>query len=705
VQLDIRLLPRTRVRMVRQTELAECGLACIAMVLNYHGRETDLAALRQKFQPSLRGVSLRSLVLIADQLGLAARAVKLELDQLENIPVPAILHWDFNHYVVLERVAGSRALIHNPEGISRWIPFDQVSNHFTGIALELYPTEELNAPPQKDRLRVSQLWSRVRGLKRALAQTIALSIVLEAYVLALPYYLQVAVDNAIPALDGDLITTLAIGFGLFTMINAGATLLRSFVLLSAGTSLAYGISLNIARKLFQLPMTWFEKRHVGDILSRFQSIEPIRVFLTEGAVAALLDGVLAIVTLTVMFFYSPALSAIALVALSAHLLTRAALFRAQREAQEEVMIRSGKEQTVMIESLRGMLTVRLFNRETARRNRWQARLTEAANAHVKLSRVTLWQNLFNVAVLGLEYIVSVWLACKMVLAGGFSLGMLFAFISYKTIFLQRGNSLIDQFTAARILNLHLERLSDIALSSPDISFSGPPGAAKQLQGGIELRNISFRYSATDPLVLDDVSVTIPAGAHVALTGPSGEGKSTLAKIILGLVEPDHGEVLVDGVPLHRFGHRNYRDQLAAVLQEDSLFSGSLRDNITLFDEDSDMERVARAASAAAIHDDILAMPMRYDTLVGDMGSALSGGQRQRLLLARALYKEPRILLIDEGTSHLDLRLEAAVNAAVSELGITRIVIAHRRDTILAADTIYRLAGGKLAPSETGAFAP
>jgi ATP-binding cassette subfamily B protein RaxB len=704
VQLDLGLLSHRRVRLVRQTELAECGLACVAMVLNYYGIETDLAALRQQFQPSVRGVSLRSLVLIADQLRLAPRAVKLDLDQLANVPVPAILHWNFNHYVVLERVSGARALIHNPEGVSRWIPLDQVSNHFTGIALELYPTEELSAPPRKDRLRISQLWSRVRGLKRALAQTVVLSIILETYVLALPYYMQVAVDNAIPALDGELITTLAIGFGLFTLINAGATLLRSFVLLSAGTSLAYGVSLNVARKLFQLPMTWFEKRHVGDILSRFQSIEPIRVFLTEGAIAALLDGVLAIVTLTVMFFYSPTLSLIALAALGVHLAARAALFQAQREAQEDVMIRSGKEQTVMIESLRGMNIVRLFNREASRRSRWQARLTEAANAHVKLSRIALWQNLLNVAVLGLEYVLSIWLACKMVLAGGFSLGMLFAFISYKTIFLQRGSSLVDQFIAARILNLHLERLSDIALSAPDISFSEPPGAPTLLQGAIELRHISFRYSPTDPLVLDDVSIVIPAGAHIAITGPSGEGKSTLAKIILGLVEPDQGEVLVDGIPLHRVGHRNYRDQLAAVLQEDSLFSGSLRDNITMFDEESDMQRVERAAAAAAIQEDILAMPMRYDTLVGDMGSALSGGQRQRLVLARALYREPKILLMDEGTSHLDLRLEAAVNAAVGVLGITRIVIAHRRDTILAADAIYRLAGGKLVAAEKSGFA-
>ena len=497
------------------------------------------------------------------------------------------------------------------------------------------------------------------GLKRALAQTLVLSLVMQGFVLASPYYMQVAIDTALPALDGDLLVVLALGFGLFTLINAGASLLRSFVLLTAGTSLSFGVASNVARRLFRLPVAWFEKRHVGDILSRFQSIRPIQEALTQGAVAALLDGVLAILILAVMFFYSAALTLIALGAFALYALVRFVSFSFQREAQEAAIVASAKEQSTMIESVRGIVTLRLFNREAQRHALWQTKLTDSVNASVGLARVTIWQQVANTLIFGVETILVVWLAIGFVIAGGFSVGMVFAYIAYKTQFLQRAASLIDQSIAFRMLGLHLERLSDIALADQDPSFARTGHPAPALEGRIELRGVSFRYSPTDPLVLDKVDLAVEPGDHVAITGPSGGGKSTLVKILLGLVEPDEGEVLIDGIPLARFGHKHYHDQIAAVLQEDHLFAGSLADNIALFDEAPEMARIAAAAQAAAIHDDILRMPMGYETLVGDMGSSLSGGQKQRVLLARALYRQPRVLVIDEGTSNLGCASRAA----------------------------------------------
>lgn len=695
--LHLGIWSRQRVRLVRQTELAECGLAALAMVSNFYGLGSDLATLRRQFTPSVRGATLKSLMSVADQLGLTPRALKVPLSDLSKLHVPAILHWDMDHYVVLERVAGARALVHNPEGSSRWLSLEEVSSHFTGVALELRPSNDFRPDSRGRKLRLRELWRRATGLKRAAGQIAVLSLVLEAFVLTSPYYMQVAIDSALPALDYNLLSVLALGFGLFTILNAAALLLRSFVLLSTGTSLGYGIATNIALRLFRLPISWFEKRHVGDVLSRFQSVTPVQQFLTQGATSALLDGTLALFTLALMFFYSPALALLALFAFTLLCGLRALTFSLQRGAQEEAIITVGREQSTMIESIRSIVTLRLFGQELPRHALWQTRLTDATNAAVHLARVGLWQSASATLIIGLETIASGWLAIRLVMNGGFSIGMTFAFMAYKTQFLQRGASLIDQIIAFRMLGLHLDRLADIALTDPDESAGArDQRAPARVNGGIELRDVSYRYSPADPLVLNRINLVISPGEHIAITGPSGGGKTTLIKILLSLIEPDEGVVLIDGEPLSQFGRARYREHIGAVLQDDNLFSGSLAENIALFDDSPDMDRVVQAAQLSAIHNDISAMPMKYDTLVGDMGSSLSGGQKQRVLLARALYRRPSLLIMDEGTSHLDAVREQEVNRAVGELGITRVIIAHRMETIAAATRILAVAGGQLS---------
>jgi ATP-binding cassette subfamily B protein RaxB len=696
LNLELGFLTRSRVRLVRQTEIAECGLASLTMVANYHGLDIDLGTMRRRYAPSLRGAALKTLIGLADRIGLTPRAVKLPLEELPNLHVPAVLHWDMTHYVVLERVKGGKALIHNPDGRSTWMPMAEVSDHFTGVALELRPSNDFQAGKERERLRLSQLWQRMTGIKRALLQVLVLTLVLQAFVLASPYYMQLAIDQALPALDNDLLTVLAIGFGLFTLTNAAATLLRSFVLLVAGTTIGFGLASNIARRLFRLPIEWFERRHVGDILSRFQSIGPIQNLLTQGAVAALVDGIMAILTLTLMFWYSAQLAAVALVAFALYAVARAVSYSFEREAIEASIITGGTEQSTLIETLRGMTTLRLFGRETLRHALWQTKLTDAVNADVRVARIGIWQGTANTLIFGIENILTIWLAIGFVIAGeGFSVGMVFAYMAYKSQFMEKSAALINQAIAFKMLGLHLERLSDIALSDEDKSFGPSVDIATELKGRIELRDVFYRYAPSDPLVLDGVNLTIEPGEHVAITGPSGGGKSTLVKLLLGLVEPVAGEVLVDGLPLARFGYKSYHSQIAAVLQEDSLFAGTIADNIALFDERVDMDQIVAAAAAASIHADIMAMPMQYETLVGDMGSTLSGGQKQRVLLARALYRQPKILIMDEGTAHLDLQHEQAVNGAIAAMGITRIIIAHRQETIAQAERVVVMFGGKL----------
>lgn len=685
-----------RVRLIRQTEVAECGLASLAMIASFHGLEIDLGTMRRRFEPSMRGTSLRTLLKIADQLEFVPRPVKASLDHLEKLHLPAILHWNLNHFVVVERVTSKAAMIHDPNGRSGWMQLSEVSLHFTGVALELRPSSVFKKGVSKQRLQLSELWTHLSGIKDALAQTFLLSFVLQLLSLIAPYYLQIAVDSALPALDSNLLIVLAVGFGLVAVFGTGTTLLRAFGLLHAGTTMSIGLKSNVVRHLHRLPISWFEKRHSGDILSRVQAVGPIQKLLTEDSAVAVVDGALAIFTFCIMLYYSAALAILALIAFAIQCAIRLAFYPAQRAAEEAKIVASGREQTSQIETLRGIRTIRLFNREAYRYLMWQTLLIDVANADIRISRIVIWRSTATLLIFSLENVISIWLAISFVMKGaGFSLGMVFAFMAYKLLFTKKSEAMVDQIMSFRMLELYLSRLSDIVHAKEDVGFVDDPSAAKELFGRIELKNLSYRYSSSDPWVLYETNAVFGQGEHIAITGPSGGGKSTLVKILTGLILPTNGEVFVDGIPLKQFGLRNFQQQIAAVLQDDSLFAGSLAENIGFFDEHIDMESVVLVAKAAAIHDDIMAMHMQYETLVGDMGSTLSGGQKQRLLLARALYRKPRILIMDEGTAHLDSINEAVVDSAIKEMGITRIIIAHRKETISAASRVLLMSGGKL----------
>jgi len=684
---------RKRIRPVRQTEAAECGLAALVMVANWHGHDVDLNSLRQRFGVSARGISLRQLMQTADAMQFLARPLKLDLNGLQMLHLPAILHWDMNHFVVLERVEKRRAHIVDPAGTARWYEFDELGRHFSGVALELRPSHDFQPVQTRKTLRFRELWSGITGFRRALAQTIILSIVMQLWILATPYYLRTAVDEALPAFDENLLITLGLGFAALALIGAGAALLRKFLLLSSGAALSYGITSNLARRLFRLPIAWFEKRKVGDILTKFQSVQPIQRFLIESAPLALIDGLLSVLTLVMMLVTAPQLAFVTLGGLIVYAVIRLSLLRDERQREAEYVKALSEEQGVLIETLRGIVTLRLAGREAIRHAYWQNRLTEALGARYLHERVKAWHESAKTLIPAVELVIVIFLAIRGSMAGALSLGTLFAYLAYRQQFVQAGQALLDEGVKLQLLELHLEQIADIALSGEDRGFEEPT-AQPQFTGAIELRNVHFSYGQHDPLVLAGVDLKIAPGDHIAITGPSGGGKSTLAKIILGLIDPIEGQVMVDGKALGQFGRRAFRDHVAAVLQDDLLYAGSIADNVASFAE-VDMAFLEECLRAASVWDDVQAMPMRHHTLVGDMGSTLSGGQRQRILLARALYRRPDILLMDEGTAHLDIDHEAKVNQAIGALGITRIVIAHRAETIAAAQRVVRLEQGRL----------
>ncbi len=696
---NIEIIRRSRIRLQRQTEIAECGIACLAMVASFHGLRTDISSLRGRYSPSSRGATLAALIEIAEEMGFVPRPVTVPLEDLGQLRLPAILHWDMNHYVVLERVSGGKCLIHDPARATRKMSLEEVSQHFTGVALELMPSAELARMEPAERLSLSGLWRSITGIRRSMLQVLLLTLVMQAYILILPYYTQFAIDRVLPTSDMELLTLLAFGFFMFLLVNVGASLLRAFVLMAAGASFGFGVSNNIASKLFRLPLTWFQKRHVGDILSRFQSVRPIQELLIDGSVAVLIDGVMAIFLLVVMFFYNVTMALVAVGAFLLYLLVRILTFPAERHAQEDVIIAAGIEQTTLIESVRGMPALRLANRESMRQIVWQNHLTSKINADLKHRHIGVWQENSNLLIFGVEFILSLYIGVVAVMASELTIGMLFAFAAYKTQFVTKGIELAEKFILFRMIGLHLERLADIALNDDDISYQSRGTDRTELEGAVELRDIRFRYARGESPVLTGANLKVEPGEYVAITGPSGGGKSTLIKILLGLIEPDEGTVSIDGRPLRSFGHKSFHEQVAGVLQDDILFSGTLLDNITMFEPAPDMEKVVQVARQAAIHDDILTFPMQYDTLTGEMGSSLSGGQKQRVILARALYREPKLLVMDEGTAHLDTHHEKAINEAILALGITRVIVAHRRETIASADRIFELTDGKLAELE------
>ena len=684
---------RRRLPMFLQTEAAECGLASLGMIACFHGHRIDLAGLRRRFTVSLKGATLAYLIQAAGRLHLAPRPLKLELSELAQLRAPCILHWDQNHFVVLKSTDGRGAVIHDPAFGVRRLSMSEVSTHFTGIALELSPTAQFQPADDRRRIRLRDLMGPVVGLKRSLAQVFILALALQAIAVVSPFYMQWAIDGAVVSSDRDLLTVLGLGFLMLAVIQVAISALRSWVVVYLGTTLNLQWLANVFSHLLRLPVSFFEKRHLGDVVSRFGAVTTIQRTLTSSFVEALIDGVMALVTLAMMLLYSVGLTLVALAAVAFYGVLRGSFYEPLRRATEEHIVHTAKQQSHFLETVRGVQSIKLFGRQEARRSRWLNLVVDAVNQDLVMQRLGLGFRSANGLVFGIERVAIVWLGALLILDSAFSVGMLFAFVAYKDQFSARVAGLIDKMIELRMLGLQGERLGDIVLTPPEEDSPSLP--VDGVDASLDVRALSFRYSDTEPFVLLNCSFTVTPGESLAIVGPSGGGKTTLLKLMLGLLPPTDGKILVGGVDIQKLGVERYRKLVGTVMQDDQLFAGSIADNICFFDPSPDQAAIERFAQMAAVHEDIASMPMGYNTLIGDMGAALSGGQRQRILLARALYKQPRILFLDEATSALDVQKERAVNEAIRSLNLTRILIAHRPETIATAERVIVLQGGKV----------
>lgn len=684
-----------RMRMILQTEASECGLASLAMIADHFGYRAELADLRRRYGVSLKGATLKDLIRIADQIGFATRPLRLEIDEVPQLRLPCVLHWDLNHFVVLVKVDRAGVTVHDPALGVRRITMAALSRHFTGVALELIPTNRFESAEAPPRVRASQLLGRISGVRRALAHLLSLALAVEVFAMVSPFFLSWVVDNALATADSDLLLTLVLGFSLLLLMQTGVAVMRGWMVLGLNASVKVQSRANLLSHLLNLPTSFFDARHLGDVMSRFGSQETILQAITTEFIEAVLDGLFAGLTLVIMFVFAPALAAVVLLGALLYGLLRWVSYTPLRQASAEAIVWAARRDSHFLETLRGIRTIKLFNAQEERRAYWLNLLVETLNRQITADKLRLVFKTANALLLGVLKILVIWLGAKRVLEGSFSVGLLLAFIAYKDQFLERVSELINKGVDLTMLRLHAERLADIALTAPETRGRPPQIETAHLPAAIELRNVSFRYGEHEPWILENISFRIESGESIAFVGASGCGKTTLLKLLAGLLQPTKGEILVSGEPLGRIGLESYRAMLGVVMQDDQLFAGSIADNISFFAERPDASRIETCAKLAAVHDDIVAMPMAYGTLIGDMGTVLSGGQKQRVLIARALYRRPGILLLDEATSHLDIEREKAVNEALRSTRVTRLVIAHRPDTIRASDRVLTLKRGKI----------
>lgn len=679
---------RSPLPVTLQTEATECGLACLTMIANFYGHHIGLAALRRRFPLSLRGATLAHIIRFADQLGMTSRPLRVELEDLAWLKTPCILHWDMSHFVVLRSAGQRHIVIHDPACGRRKFTYAQASRHFTGVALELTPATEFAFQAKEKPLRLIDLTGRIIGLKRALAQIFALACALEFFALLSPLFLQLTLDKAVKSANLDLLTTLGIGFMLLVLVQALLTGLRGWTTLYFGTSLKLQWHNNVFSHLVRLPVAYFEKRYFGDVMSRFDGAEVLQRTITNNFIETVLDGLISVFVLGVMFFYSKMLAMVVGAGVLVYVLVRHAAYGPMRAATEEQIVCAGKQQSFLIETLRGIRTIKTFGREHGRRTRWMNLLVGTTNAQVAVERLSLLFRSANGLIFGLQSVVVVWLGARLVLSGGFTPGMLFAFVAYQEQFKARIAMLVDRFFEFKMLSLQVQRLADVVLEKPEPPAMPLP-AQTEAEGCVEVRDMSFRYASTDRPLLSNINLRVEAGECVAITGPSGTGKSTLLKLMAGLLQPERGDISIGGHSVC-VSRAAILGKVGFVLQDDSLFGGTIAENIAFAADAPDPARVEECARLACLHDEIMETAMGYNTMIGDMGCALSGGQQQRLMLARALYQQPSLLILDEATSHLDIPTERRIAAMLAALRITRVFVAHRPDTIAIADRVIAL---------------
>jgi ATP-binding cassette subfamily B protein RaxB len=681
--------------VVIQSENSECGLACVAMISSYYGNRQGLSSLRERYGTSGRGCDLNDIVSISSDLRLTARPVSLDISSLDELKLPAMLHWGMTHFVVLKKVSSKSVIIHDPALGECKFSIAETSRLFTGIAVEFTPAAGFQIKNEIKRTKITDLFVRSPGFNLAIFQLIVLTLFLQLSVVAGSFYLKLVIDDGILKQDLDFILVIALGFGLVTVTQVLMTYIRATVQMYFSTQLGFQMASNVHGHLMSLPVAYFEKRHIGDLMSRLSSTGEIVNTLTGNLITIALDGIFALITLIVMFYIAPSLTAIALICICIELAIRLIAIPKIQMLQQQKILAGAMTNTNIMESIRAIEVIKFYCRELSRLTMWRNFYADYLNMSVRLSKYQINLDGIKQVLFGFEKILIIGVAAAFVIENRLTIGGLIAFIALKTNFVDAANSFIDKMVQIRLIRLQLERVSDITQTSPEVDSFHLAALPRGVPRALSLDGLCFNYDAGRQNVFSDIHLKIMPGEKIVIMGASGAGKSTLLKILAGLLKPSSGTISCDGQDIWVHGVRNYRDLCGGVLQTDQLLSGTIKDNITLFDESVDFKLLEDAVRKAKIYELIHSLPMGYNSLIGDMGSIVSAGQGQRILLARAFYKKPSFLFLDEATANLDPETEADVLNSLKQINVTTVIVSHRVSTCAIADKVYQLAEGKL----------
>lgn len=685
---------RSRVPQVQQLEAADCGAACLTMVLGYWGHDVTLPRVRDVLAVSGAGVDAKTIVEGAAHFGLEGRGVKIEVEQLRHLPTGSIIHWSFGHWVVFERIEAQGIWIVDPAAGRRLVAMDRVRRKFTGVALVFTPGERFTRRQEK-RHHVWPYITRLFADRRLLAQVLLMTAMLQLLGMLLPAVMGVVVDRVVPRADYSLLLVVALGSAVVVAFNLVSALIRVFLLVQLRTELDFRLATNFIRHLTSLPYAFFQRRQGGDLMMRVNSNARIREFLASTVISALLDATLTVTYLAVIAVIDWRMALLVLGLGAARGAVLLAVHRRLTETTASQLDASARAQGFLAEMLAGIETLKAAGRERGAVGRWTNLYTEELEGAARCGRIDGSATAMLGALETASPLAVLGLGAFLALAGELSMGTMLALLALSAAFLGPMTELVKSGMQLSLLRAYIVRIEDVLETEAEQGQDPQRVTPARIRGHISLRNVSFRYHREQSLVIDNVSLEIRPGQTVAIVGESGSGKTTLANLLLGLYLPTDGEIRFDGHNIRELDLPGLRRQVGMVSQHPYLFSGTVSDNICMGDDTVPLSRVVDAARAARIHEHIMKLPMRYQSLLPDRGESLSGGQRQRIALARAILRRPSILLLDEATSALDARVEQEITQSIERLQCTRIIIAHRLSTIARADIIIVLDQGRV----------
>lgn len=689
---------RRRTPTLLQMEAVECGAAALGIILAYYDRIVPLAELRQACGVSRDGSKASNVLSAAKSYHLQAKGFKTELEALRKLTCPYIVFWNFNHFLVVEGFGKNKVYLNDPATGPRTVSTEEFNESYTGVVLVFEPSADFRPGGRKPSTLLA-LWDRLQGSIGALSYCVAAGLLLVIPGLALPAFSQAFVDNVLIEGRDDWIRPLILGILFTSVLNGFLTLLQLQFLRRMRLKLAIGMSSRFLWHILRLPVSFYDQRFAGEISSRVRLNDSLAALLSGRLATTMISAVTVFFYAFVMLQYDVVLTSIGIAFVAVNITVWRWVSRRRVDGNMRLMQEQGKVSGVSISGLQSMETLKASGLESDFFSRWAGYYTKAINARQEMDTTNQTLGVLPSFLTAITSMLLLVIGGLRVMDGVLSIGMLVAFQAMMQKFLEPVNNLVSLAGELQEMEGNLNRLDDVLRNPIDSALkpdrSLPASSTVRLQGYVELRNLTFGYNRAGAPLIENLSFRLKPGQRVALVGGSGSGKSTVAKLVCGLYEPWSGEILFDHQPRAQIRREVITNSIALVEQDISLFAGSVRDNLTLWDATIPQNNLVRACKDAAIHDVVLSMPGGYNADLAEGATNLSGGQRQRLEIARALVNNPSILVMDEATSALDSETEKIIDQKLRERGCTCIIVAHRLSTIRDCDEIIVLDRGKV----------